>query len=127
MHREFAMVKMSRRGESFESPRTASLHRLSFSVLLAACLTLAIAGCTNALVDSISVSPTAQSLSAGQTAQFTATGVMTHSNNHPATSEDVTDSATWTSSSPSVATVNSTGLCTAISAGTTTISATMAG
>ncbi len=96
-------------------------------VLLFIAMALPIAGCTNPLVDSISVSPTTQSVGVGQTAQFTATGVFGHGNNHPSTTQDVTDSATWTSSVPSVATVSATGVATGVSAGTTTITASMNG
>ena len=100
---------------------------LSPRVLLLAALALPIAGCTNPLVDSISVSPTTQSVGVTQTAQFTATGVFGHGKNHPSTTQDVTDSATWTSSVPSVATVSATGVATGVSAGTTTITASMNG
>jgi len=95
--------------------------------LLLIALTLPVAGCTNSLVDSLAVTPTTQSLSAGQTVQFTATGTTGHGSSHPSTTSDVTDSATWTSSSPAVATVSSTGLATALTAGTTTITASMSG
>jgi uncharacterized protein YjdB len=52
--------------------------------------------------------------------QFTATG--TYSDG---TSYDITTQVTWTSSNTSVATVNSSGLATAISGGTATITATL--
>jgi len=100
---------------------------LSPRVLLLIAMALPIAGCTNPLAVSISVSPTTQSISAGQTAQFTATGLFGHGNNHPSTTQDLTDSATWTSSVPAVATVSATGVATGISAGTTTITASMNG
>jgi len=100
---------------------------LSPRVLLLIAMALPIAGCTNPLVDSISVSPTTQSVAAGQTAQFTATGVFGHGSNHPSTTQDITDTATWTSSVPGVATVSSTGVATGVSAGTTTITASMNG
>jgi uncharacterized protein YjdB len=100
---------------------------LSSRVLLFVAMALPIAGCTNPLAVSISVSPTTQSISAGQTAQFTATGIFGHGNNHPSTTQDLTDSATWTSSVPGVATVSATGVATGVSAGTTTITASMNG
>ena len=100
---------------------------LSPRVLLLIAMALPIAGCTNPLAVSISVSPTTQSISAGQTAQFTATGLFGHGNNHPSTTQDLTDSATWTSSVPAVATVSATGVATGISAGTTTITASLNG
>jgi uncharacterized protein YjdB len=100
---------------------------LSSRVLLFVAMALPIAGCTNPLAVSISVSPTTQSISAGQTAQFTATGIFGHGNNHPSSTQHLTDSATWTSSVPGVATISATGVATGVSAGTTTITASMNG
>ena len=100
---------------------------LSPRVLLLIAIALPIAGCTNPLAVSISVSPTTQSVSVGQTAQFTATGVFGHGNNHPSSTQDLTDSATWTSSVPGVATISPTGVATGVSAGTTTITASING
>jgi len=100
---------------------------LSPRVLLLIAMALPIAGCTNPLAVSISVSPTTQSVSVGQTAQFTATGVFGHGNNHPSSTQDLTDSATWTSSVPGVATISPTGVATGVSAGTTTITASING
>ena len=88
---------------------------------------LPFAGCTNPLADSLAVTPATQSLGVGQTVQFTATGTVGHGSGHPSTTQDDTDSATWTSSTPAVASVNSTGMATALTAGTTTITATMNG
>jgi uncharacterized protein YjdB len=101
--------------------------RISPRLLLLIGIALPIAGCTNPLVDTISVSPTTQSVSVGQTVQFDATGTVGHGSNHPSTTQDITDSATWTSSVPGVATVNSSGVATGVSAGTTTITASMNG
>jgi uncharacterized protein YjdB len=105
------------------------MHDRVFSsrVLLFVAMALPIAGCTNPLAVSISVSPTTQSISAGQNAQFTATGIFGHGNNHPSSTQDLTDTATWTSSVPAVATVSATGVATGISAGTTTITASLNG
>lgn len=100
---------------------------LSPRVLLLIAMALPIAGCTNPLAVSISVSPTTQSVSVGQTAQFTATGIFGHGNNHPSSTQDLTDSATWTSSVPGVATISPTGVATGVSAGTTTITASING
>ncbi len=101
--------------------------RISPRALLLIALALLIAGCTNSEVDSLAVTPTTQSLSVGQTVQLTATGTTGHGSNHPSTTSDVTDTATWTSSSPSVASVGSTGLVTALTAGTSTITASING
>jgi uncharacterized protein YjdB len=102
-------------------------QRFSPQAFLLIALTLPIAGCTNSLVDSIAVTPSTQSLAVGQTVQLTATGTTGHGSGHPSTTSDVTDTAIWTSSSPAVATVNSTGLVTAFTAGSTTITASMQG
>ena len=101
--------------------------RFSLRALLLIALVLPIAGCTNSLVDSLAVTPATQSLSVGQTVQLTATGTTGHGSSHPSTTSNDTDTATWTSSSPAVASVNSTGLVTALTAGTTTITASMNG
>ncbi len=101
--------------------------RLSSWALLPVAVALTIAGCTNpAQVDSISVTPAAPALNVGQTVQLTATGTYTHAAPHPPTYQDVTGSATWTSSAPSVATVNG-GLVTAVTGGTAVITASMNG
>lgn len=85
-----------------------------------------LAGCGNPQgLDSIAVSPTGQSLTVGQTLQFTATG--TYGNANHSSTQNITGVVTWSSSSPSVATVNSSGLATAVGAGTTTITASAAG
>lgn len=101
--------------------------RFSPRAFLLIALALPIAGCTNPLIDSLSVSPSSQSLAVGQTVQLTATGTIGHGSSHPSTTQDDTDSVTWTSSVPAVASVNSTGLVTALTAGTTTITASMNG
>jgi uncharacterized protein YjdB len=100
--------------------------RYCFRALGLMCLVLPIAGCTNTQVDSIAVAPTTQTLTVSQTVQFTATGTISHGN-HPSSTEDVTDQVTWVSQTPSVATVTSTGLATAVGAGSATITATYPG
>jgi uncharacterized protein YjdB len=103
------------------------VSRYCFRALGLMCLVLPIAGCTNSQVDSIAIAPTTQTMTVGQTVQFTATGTISHGN-HPSSTEDVTDQVTWISQSPSVATVTSTGgLAQALSAGTATITATYPG
>ncbi len=102
--------------------------RFSSWALLPVAVALTIAGCTNpSQVDSITVAPTPPALNVGQTVQLTATGIYTHAAPHPPTTQNVTDSATWSSSSPGVATVSPTGLVTAVTGGTATISASMNG
>lgn len=101
--------------------------RSCLKVILAVSLIAPIIGCGSAQVDSISVSPATQGLTIGQSVQFTATGTYGHGPSHPAAQHDVTGKATWTSSAPSIATVSSTGLVTAVAGGTATITATMSG
>ena len=86
------------------------------------CLALSITGCAVSGLDSIQISPATQALAVGQTAQFTATG--TYGNGNHLSTQNVTTGLTWASSVPAVATVNSAGMVTAVSAGTTTITAT---
>ena len=75
---------------------------------------------TNATLVSIEVTPTAPSAPMGTTVQFTATG--TYSDN---STQDLTGTATWSSSTPGVAAINNAGLATAIGAGTATITASL--
>ncbi len=67
----------------------------------------------------IVVTPANPSITKGQTKQFTAVG--TYSDNHQA---DLTATATWTSATTTVATINSTGLATSLIVGTSVITAT---
>lgn len=81
-------------------------------------------GNTQRILSSIAVTPGSQTLTAtGQTAQFIATG----SYNVDPPSQDLTGQAQWASSAPSVVTMSSGGLATAVGAGTATITATMNG
>lgn len=100
-----------------------------FSVLMAAgimAIVVPFIGCSASQVDTISVNPTAQSLAVGQTVQFTATGIISHGQ-HPSSTANVTGVVTWTSSAPAVATIDASGLATAVSSGSTTITASMKG
>jgi Bacterial Ig-like domain (group 2) len=89
------------------------------------CLVLSIAGCANTGLDSIQVTPAVQSLAIGQSAQFNVIG--TYGNANHSTTQAVTTGLTWTSSSPSVADISSSGAATAVGPGTTTITASAAG
>ena len=89
-------------------------------------LALIAVGCGNPEgLDSIMVSPATQTLTVGQTSQFTATG--TYGNANHASTQNITDGVTWSSSIPAVATISATGMATAVGAGTTTITASAAG
>ena len=91
-------------------------------VLLGALLGAGLIGCTNPTgLDGIQVSPTSQSLTVGQSAQLTVMG--TFGNSKHLSTKDVTSGVNWVSTAPSVATVSSSGMVTAIGAGTTTITA----
>ena len=71
----------------------------------------------------ISISPSNSILTlSSKTQQFTATGTFGDSS-----SKDITSSVTWSSSSTNVATINSSGLATAGSTGSTTITASESG
>jgi hypothetical protein len=73
---------------------------------------------TPATLVSIAVTPAIPSITKGATQQFTATGTFSDS------STQVLTNAVWTSATPGVATINVTGLATAVAAGTSAISAT---
>ena len=67
---------------------------------------------------SIAVSPNSASVSAGSNQQFIATGSYTDG-----TTQDLTSSATWTSSLTAISTINATGLAATLANGNTTIAA----
>ena len=75
---------------------------------------------TPAVISSIAVTPGSITIPAGTTQQFTAMATFTDSS-----IQDVSSLATWSSSSGSVATVSSSGLATAVSVGSSTMTATM--
>jgi len=67
---------------------------------------------------SITVTPEFPSITGTNTQQFTATGTYSDS-----TTQNLTNSVTWASSAPGVATIGATGLAAGVAPGTTTISA----
>lgn len=71
---------------------------------------------------SIMVSPLSPTIAVGSMQQFTVKGTYSDS-----TTGDLTDSSTWTSSAPAVATVNTIGIVSALTPGTATITATFQG
>ena len=73
---------------------------------------------TNATLVSLAIAPLDSSMPAGAVKQFTAIG--TFSDN---STEDMTSSVLWSSSSPTVASIDDTGLVSSILTGSTTISA----
>jgi uncharacterized protein YjdB len=74
---------------------------------------------TPAVLVSISLTPAVASVAAGDTQQFTATGLYSD-----LSTQNLTSSVTWSSSITSAATVSSGGLATGVSDGVTTITAT---
>jgi photosystem II stability/assembly factor-like uncharacterized protein len=70
-------------------------------------------------LQTITVAPSNPSIPQGTTQQFTATGTYSDGS-----TKDITSSANWKSSNSSVATINGSGLATAVGQGTTTVSAT---
>jgi hypothetical protein len=70
------------------------------------------------VLTSIAVTPINPVVVVGAPQQFTATGTYSDGSH-----QDLTNSATWTSSIPSVATISSTGLATGVAAGSTAIQA----
>ncbi len=97
-------------------------NRSLLPALLLIGLVVPFVGCTNPSgLDSITVAPTAQALTLGQTVQFTATG--TYGNASHLKSKDITGQVSWSSSNASVATITTSGAATAVGAGTSTITA----
>jgi trimeric autotransporter adhesin len=80
---------------------------------------------TNLPIQTITVSPDTVTLNRGFTGQFTATGLF--SNGSSTISQDITDLATWSSTTTSVATIDAHGVATAVSSGTTAIAAQWSG
>ncbi len=67
---------------------------------------------------SIAVTPANPSILQGATQQFTATGTYTDGS-----TQNLTSTSSWTSSNPSIASVNTSGLATALAGGSTTVAA----
>jgi plastocyanin len=84
--------------------------------------TIVVMPATAISLTSISVTPANSTLGLGATQAYTATG--TFSDN---STENITSQVTWASSNPSVATITSAGLATGVTAGTSTITASMSG
>ncbi|WP_374089793.1 N,N-dimethylformamidase beta subunit family domain-containing protein [Methylomicrobium lacus] len=73
-------------------------------------------------LQSITVTPANPTIAIGATSQFTATG-----NYSGGGALNLTSQVTWTSATPTVASINATGLATGVSAGTSNITATLSG
>ena len=77
---------------------------------------------TAATLQNIAVTPANPSIAKGLTQQFTATGMFSDGS-----LVDLTTQVTWNSTAPGVATINATGLATAVGAGTSNITASLLG
>jgi len=75
---------------------------------------------TGATLVSLAVTPVNSTMPSGTTKQMTATGTFSDSS-----TQDITGSAVWSSSTPAAATVNNQGLVTSIANGSTTIAASL--
>ena len=111
------------------SARIISTRNSGLLSVLCAALSLAalpvLTGCATASLRSISITPAAgQTIltSQGQTAQFHAIGTY-QQGNHPATTQDITASVTWSTNTQTVAQFSSPGMVTAIGPGVTTVTA----
>jgi trimeric autotransporter adhesin len=100
-------------------------NRVFLATVLAVVLLTLVTGCTcgeffrdSSEVVGVSISPANTSIQPGNTQQFSATGTFPNGG-----TGDVTGQTRWTSSNPSVATIDANGLATAVAFGTTTISA----
>jgi trimeric autotransporter adhesin len=96
--------------------------------LLALSPMIGLTGCMNRSLTAIEIAPAVDTvgIGVGQTAQFTATGVYTESG-HETTTEDMTNSVTWSSSVTGVATISSSGLATGTGGGVSVITASIPG
>ncbi len=74
---------------------------------------------SNSTLTYINITPVGPSVPAGATKQLSAVGINADGSNH-----DLAGQVSWSSSDPSVATINNSGLATALIPGTTTITAT---
>ena len=92
-----------------------------FRTISFSCMVLFLAGCGSKGLNSVQVTPSSQSVTVGQTAQFNAVGTYGNAA-HPST-QTITNTVTWTSSVPGVATISASGVATGVGAGTTTITA----
>jgi hypothetical protein len=98
------------------------------SILLVIALGTLLLSCASTYnLSGISITPPSASVGPnGATVQFSATALYIRSS-HPSQTQDVTNEVAWASSDTAVVTVNASGLATAVSAGTATVTATLKG
>ena len=94
------------------------------SRILLVCSILCVAGCNESpSLSTVQVQPSSAALTfVGQSVQFQAIGTYQQVG-HPSNTQDISGSVTWTSSNPGAATITATGLATAVSNGSTMITA----
>ena len=117
-----ASISSSGAGITFGTPGVATGVAAGSTVIQAT--SGSISGSTSLTVTaptlvSITVTPANPSIAAGQQQQFTATGNYTDGSH-----QNLTSTATWTSSTPSVATIAAGGMASGVAQGSTTIQAT---
>jgi len=98
-------------------------RKLSFFLMASFLLAIVAVGCGDFFtsgnsIATVAVSPVSFLAAAGQTVNFTATGTTVNG-----ASQDVTNTAKWTSSNTSVATVSTSGVANAVAKGTANITA----
>lgn len=81
----------------------------------------------SAQLTTITLSPANKTINVAQTQAFTATGTFKNPDGSTGTSDVTSMITTWTSGTPAVATIDNTGLATAVGSGTTLISAMLFG
>ena len=109
--------------------KNSQTFHLLLRFLFLTCFTVLLSSCSTPSLRTVSITPATGATiltSKGQTAQFHAVGSF-QQGSHPPTTQSITSTVTWSSSTPSVATIDNTGLATAVASGTTTITATGAG
>ena len=102
-----------------QSKDGSMLKKLSFALVLI-CASLAMVQCQESpSLSAIKIVPDKAALTyVGQTLQYQALGTFL-SPGHPNLTKDITSQVNWQSTNPGAATINSTGLATAVAAGTT--------
>jgi hypothetical protein len=110
-------------GTSTQGLATAVAHGAStITAKLGSISNTATLNVTNGVLQSIAVTPANATLTLGSVRQYTATGTFLDGSN--SSTQDITNVATWNSSTVSIATVTISGAVTALKIGTTTITAT---
>jgi hypothetical protein len=97
--------------------------RFVLAIFLLGVLAVFLGPCSTGRLSSMLVEPSHSSIPVGLSQQFTAIGTYSDRGANP----NISTQVTWSSSNPAVATIDNTGLATAISPGTVTITASSGG